>query len=135
MTMRVLLPLLFLLSFSVIAQSVLTQTQQLEVVQSIAKDERREMWRTGNTNVGTEVQKLSTLTLSQFLRDNQDFVQPLTATQMGQLKGCAASSACGLFSIDVYLSNNGGDGQYRVWVMLSTDTGRTRKIQHWVYEE
>ena len=122
-----------LISLSAYAQ--LDATEQLNIVEGIAKTERRNLWRAGYRDVDSGVSRVSLEELNQIIKENPDIEEPLDRSQIAALYSCYHRANCSLFLIDVGASMYGGSGHHRLWVLLNPETGKYRFERHQVWVE
>ena len=128
---------LFTLLFSMasFAQTQLSLEKQTAFVEKIAKDARRDYWRSGHKYVGTTVEAVSKEGLDDYIQDNHLMEEPLNKTQISGLYKCHYSKKCSLFLIHLSASYMGGDGSERIWVLLNPFTATAETYKHLVYAE
>jgi hypothetical protein len=134
--MRYFFCLFFLLSFNIFAQSQLTLKQQTEIVENIAKIERRELWISGNREVSSSVTKMSAKAVRLAIKDDYDSVEPLNKLQVEEIYDCQKSSQfCSVYIIDISATKSSGLKKARVWVMLNILDGKYESLSQILYLE
>lgn len=117
------------------AHAFITESEELEIVENIAKTERRNMWRNGYQDVESGVFKVEKSALDEAVKMNAEYENPLEKHEISSLYQCYHIQSCSLYLIDVSASMYGGYGNHYLWIMLSTQTGKYRFIRHQVYAE
>lgn len=134
--MKLLIILSLVFSVSSFAQARLTLEQQTQLVEGIAKSERRDLWRTGHADVSSYVEKMSKMSLDTIMAENGNTQEPLDEAQISSLYKCLHSSKnCSLFLVSITASLYGGFGDERLWVLLNPSTGKSETISQFVYGE
>jgi hypothetical protein len=124
--MRLLTSALFLgLSFSAFAQ--LSVSEQTALVENIAKNDRRNMWRGGGTDVSSLVSRPTKIQIDELIRDNKDLEYPINKDQIATVYSCHYRPAtCVVYIIDLFGAIYGGSGWSRRWVFLHPTTRKYR---------
>ena len=117
------------------AMAFISESEELAIVENIAKTERRNMWQNGYEDVDSGVSKPEKSQLDEIIKMNREFENPLSKQEISSLYQCFHIQSCALFLIDVSASMYGGYGNHYLWVLLSTQTGKYRFIRHQVYAE
>lgn len=119
------------------ATTKLTINQQKEIVEKIAKAERRELWVTGHEDVSSAVTYVTSAELAKLLKeDSEDSEQPLNEQEIFDVKQCSKSKkTCSVFTIDVSGSYMGGYGHIRFWILINPMNGKFSKISQSIYTE
>ncbi|GEM_PF-5060184 len=134
--MKILAALLMTLTFNTYAQTHLSKQDQKNVVESFAKEIRRELWVGHYENVTTHVKAMDTKLLSESLKGNSDFESPLDIQTIKRLSDCVSDQKeCSLFLIHLGSSIYGGDGYVYIWVLMNPENAGFETIKHSVYEE
>lgn len=134
--MKVLMLALVLTGFQSFAATKLTLSQQKEVVEKLAKQERRELWVSGHVDVSSSVTHVTAKELEKLLKEDSDSEQPLNSDEVHQIRKCSKSTnMCSVFTIDVSGSYMSGYGHIRFWILLNPDSGHYSKISQSIYTE
>lgn len=129
--------LILIAFFSLSAQaSRLPESRQLAIVQDIAKAERRELYRTGHTDVSSHVGKMDRTKLNVLIKENDRNEQPLNRDEISQLYRCVNSPKnCSLYLISTMGTYMSGSGEGRTYVLLDPNNGKSELIRHVTYAE
>jgi hypothetical protein len=131
-----LLSSVLMLGLSLSAFAQLSVREQTALVEGIAKNERREMWRLGMTNVSSLVTRPTKTQIDELIRDNGTMSDLLNRDEIASIYSCHHRPAtCVVFTIDLGGEMYGGAGATRHCVLLSPATGRYRSIVKEVYSE
>ena len=124
------------LGFSTQAFAQLTASEQLAIVEGIAKNDRREMWQGGYVEVSSQVEKPTKSQIDEFIRGNSELANPLASDEIASIYRCFHTpKRCQVYTIDIYGEMYGGSGSSRRWVLLNPVTGKYESILHSYYEE
>lgn len=130
--------LVCLLVFSVSASAFarLSDSQQLAVVEKVAKGHRRQMHIERYEDVESFVEKVSKARLDELVKFSPGAEHPLNKEEISALYRCQHSSkSCSLYLISLTGSMYGGSGETHNYVMLDPNTGKYTEIMHLVYAE
>lgn len=131
-----LIALSFLLLISATSFARLPDSDQLLIVENIAKNDRKGMWRMGMTNVSSQIQKPTKTQIDEIIRFNNELTYPLSRDEVSSIYKCFHTPAdCVVFTIDLYGEMYGAPGSSRRWVLLNPESGKYRSILHEVYSE
>ncbi len=124
------------MGFATPAFANLDDQAQRALIEKIAKDDRRKMWRGGYREVSSQVEKPTKVQLDEFIARNKDLANPLNEDEVASIYRCFnIPSECQVYAIDLYSEIYGGSGQSRRWVLLNPKSGEYETILHSVYEE
>lgn len=113
-----------------------SESAQKEIVENIAKRDRRQAWQGGFTNVESQVDKPSKADIDEFMKGNKEIEEPLERNQISSIYACFhRPQVCQVYTIDIYSNAYGGSGTSRRWVLLDPRSGRYRSFLHGVYSE
>jgi hypothetical protein len=131
---QLMIALCLMFSFGAFAQ--LTTLEQDKIVEGVAKNDRREMWRMGMSDVSSHVEKPTKLMIDEFVAGNEQIESPLNRDDIAAIYRCLHTPKyCVVYTIDLYGEMYGGSGHSRRWVLLNPVTGKHRSFLHAVYEE
>lgn len=126
----------FLLLVSANSFAQLSDSSQLSIVEGIAKNDRRDMWRMGMTDVSSSVLKPTKSQIDEIMKRNNEIANPLNRDEVSSVYKCYHSPArCVVYIIDLYGEMYGGSGSSRRWVLLNPHTGKYSSLLHEVYAE
>ena len=129
------LSILFLFfSFQIFASEPLTVKQQELEVSNIAKQIRKQLWKSRHINVESSYENLKVESLNEYLADDS-FFEKLSNEESYKASKCMAGKYCEVFQITVSSSFHSGyqiDGHL---VLLDTTTGEYEVLSHNIYGE
>lgn len=128
--------LVLLLTSAFVAKAALPMSSQVEIVESLAKEKRRQLHIRGYQDVSSAVQSVDFERLSAMMKEDSVTEQPLNRAEISSLYSCLRSRRqCSLFSIHIDSNYMSGFGTDRIWVMLDPQSGRYQTIEQSVYSE
>ena len=134
--MKTFITLALAIGFTFQAFAQINESQQLAIVESIAKNDRREMWQGGYREVSSQVEKPTKIQIDEFIRGNREIETPLSSDEIASIYRCFNTpKRCQVYAIDLYSEMYGGSGSSRRWVLLNSVNGTYKSILHSVYEE
>ncbi len=116
---------------------VMSEAEQIEYVEDVAKEIRKEYWVTGYDDVDS----YSTLVKKEFLNEyvahsqNSRYEEPLGDAEVSELYRCFYRSHCQLYHISVSASMYGGYGVESHFLSLYPETKKNEIFRHTVYAE
>lgn len=127
---------LTLASLGVFSQTVMTNAEQVEKSEEIAKNIRRSYYITGHKNVSSSSTKLTQAKTTTILKDNELTESPLDADQVEEILKCSKSKkSCSVFLIEVGAEMYGGTGESFHWILLDITTGKYKEFFQVIYSE
>lgn len=126
---------LTLLTSTSLAQ--LSPQDQIELVESVAKSERRTLWRQGLQDVESSVEKVIKKELVNKIEETnkESNAERFSPAEVSALNACAIRTDCELFLIEIYVNEMGGTGILHAYVALETLSARYQIIRRWIFEE
>ncbi len=134
--MRLYLILALCLGFCAPVYAQLSSNEQLNLVEDIAKNDRREMWRGGFEEVSSQVERPTKNEIDEAIKLSPMDAEPLATDEIAAIYSCYnAPARCVVYTIYLYSEMYGGSGTSRRWVFLDPATGAYESILQSVYEE
>ncbi|MGB0454467.1 MAG: hypothetical protein ACPGJV_12220 [Bacteriovoracaceae bacterium] len=134
----ILLTLLLIITPNLFAdESVYDEATQLQLVETIAKEARRDLWRSGHDDVWSGVRKVDL----EFLKEhtarefNEQFEDPLDREEISRLFSCFYRTNCSLYYIAVSSEYYSGYGEEGIFVLINLETFKHTEIRQAIYSE
>lgn len=126
---------LFNVSIAFAAQ--MTEQDQQEYIRVLAKDLRRDLWRSGHEDVSSVERKVTLEQLNDHVRkeNNQNYETPLNRDEISQLFRCYHRVNCELYYVGTSSEYWGGYGAEGHFVLLDVINEKHEMISHVEYAE
>ncbi|WP_127716321.1 hypothetical protein [Halobacteriovorax sp. HLS] len=133
--MKFLILLILTINTNILA-SDLTQSDQIEIIESLAKSERRSLWVQGHENVVSSIEHVTKTSLVEYLSQSKYYESNLEFDEEDKLFGCLKRKSCELYLISLSSEYYSGYGVDSVFVQLNVNTGNyDNRIRHNIYSE
>lgn len=134
--MKLTLILAILFSLNLFSQKM-TEDEQYDYVEKLAKKVRRDLYRSGHEEVGTEVKLMTYTNLDEYTDPltNSEYEMPLSQEEIKKIYACKERKNCEVFAIYSWGCMYGGCGSSTDFVLLYLQSKKHYEIGHITYSE
>lgn len=132
--MKTITSILILLTLS---STAFAANSELEFIENVAKQMRRDHWVNGYQDVHSTVDTVTKSLLNGYVRGevNEGYENPLNRDEISSLYRCYYKQSCHLYLIQVSSEYYGGYGSESSFILLNPETLKYDEIRHVTYSE